>query len=134
VGHTHNAFVMETLIDELAARAKMDPIAYRRKLLKPDAKKVRAALDLLDQQSAAWRNSLPKGHAAGISCHESFGTAVAGAVDVSIEDKRPRIHRATVAVDCGLAVNPLTIESQFQGGIGFGLTQLMAKGAITFKD
>ncbi|HEY5074369.1 MAG TPA: xanthine dehydrogenase family protein molybdopterin-binding subunit [Pyrinomonadaceae bacterium] len=133
VGHTHNAFVMETLIDELATRAKVDPIAYRRKLLKPDAKKVRAALDLLDQQSA-WRTTLPKGHAVGISCHECFGTAVACAVDVSIENKRPKIHRATVAVDCGLAVNPLTIESQFQGGIGFGVTQLMAQGAITLKD
>jgi len=133
VGHTHNAFVMETLIDELAARAKMDPIAYRRKLLKPEAKKLIAVLDLLDQQSA-WRNSLPKGHAAGIACHECFGTGVACAVDVSIENSRPKIHRATIAVDCGLAVNPLTIESQFQGGIGFGLTQLMAGGAITFKD
>jgi isoquinoline 1-oxidoreductase beta subunit len=134
VGHTHNAFVMETLVDELATRAKMDPIAYRRKLLKPDAKKLRAALDLMDQESAAWRNRLPKGHAVGIACHESFGTAVACAVDVSIENKRPKINRVTVAVDCGLAVNPLTIESQFQGGIGFGITQLMAKGAITFKN
>ncbi|HKB68704.1 MAG TPA: xanthine dehydrogenase family protein molybdopterin-binding subunit [Pyrinomonadaceae bacterium] len=133
VGNTHTAFVMETLIDELATRAKMDPIAYRRKLLKPEAKKLRAVLDLLEQQST-WRKNLPKGHAAGISCHECFGTAVACAVDVSIENKRPKIHRATIAVDCGLAVNPLTIENQFQGGVGFGVTQLMAKGAITFKD
>ena len=134
VGNTHTAFVMETLIDELATRAKIDPIVYRRKLLKPEAKKLRAALDLLDEKSAPWRNKLPKGHASGISCHESFDTAVACAVDVSIENKRPRIHRATVAVDCGLAVNPLTIESQFQGGVGFGLTQLMTKGAITLAD
>jgi isoquinoline 1-oxidoreductase beta subunit len=133
VGHTHNAFVMETLIDELATRAKIDPIAYRRKLLKPDAKKLRSVLDLLDRESG-WRNSLPKGHAAGIAIHECFETAVACAVDVSVENKRPKIHRATVAVNCGLAVNPLTIESQFQGGLGFGLTQLMAGGAITFKD
>lgn len=134
VGHTHTAFVMETLIDELATRAKADPIAYRRKLLKADAKKLRAALDLLDQKTISWRNRLPKGRAVGISCHECFGTAVACAVEVSIENKRPRIHRATVAVDCGLAVNPLTIESQFQGGLGFGISQLMANGAITFKD
>lgn len=51
-----------------------------------------------------------------------------------IENKRPKIHRVVVALDCGLAVNPLTIESQFQGGIAFGLTQLVAKGAITLKD
>lgn len=134
VGHTHNAFVMETLIDELATRVKMDPIAYRRKLLKPEAKKLRSVLDLLDEKSASWRNSLPKGHAAGISCHEAFDTAVACAVDVSIENKRPKIHRATVAANCGVAVNPLTIESQFQGGLGFGISQLMAQGAITLKN
>jgi isoquinoline 1-oxidoreductase subunit beta len=134
VGHTHNAFVMETLVDELALRAKIDPIAYRRKLLKPDAKKLRAALDLMDEKSAPWRTKLPKGHALGISCHESFGTGVACAVDVSIENKRPKIHRVTIAVDPGLAVNPLTIESQFQAGVAFGVTQLMAKGAITLKD
>jgi isoquinoline 1-oxidoreductase beta subunit len=134
VGHTHNAYVMETLIDELALRAKIDPIAYRRKLLKPDAKKLRAALDLMDEKSAPWRTTLPKGHALGISCHESFGTGVACAVDVSIENKRPKIHRVTIAVDPGLAVNPLTVESQFQAGVAFGVTQLMAKGAITLKD
>jgi isoquinoline 1-oxidoreductase subunit beta len=133
VGHTHTAFVMETLIDELATRAKVDPIAYRQKLLKPDAKKLHSVLELLDEKSG-WRKVLPKGRAAGIACHESFDTAVACAVEVSIENKRPRIHRATVAVNCGLAVNPLTIESQFQGGLGFGLTQLMTKGAITLKD
>ena len=134
VGHTHTAFVMETLIDELATRAKMDPIAYRRKLLKPDAKKLRAALNLLEEKSAPWRTKLPKGHAAGVACHEAFDTGVACAVDVSIENNRPRIHRVTVAVDAGLAVNPLTIESQFQAGVTFGLSQLMAKGAITLKD
>jgi isoquinoline 1-oxidoreductase beta subunit len=134
VGHTHTAFVMETLIDELAARARMDPIAYRRKLLRPDAKKVRAALDLMEEKSAAWRRKLPRNHAVGIACHESFETAVACAVDVSIENSRPRIHRATVAIDAGLVVNPLTIESQCQGGLVFGLSQLMANGAITLND
>src|SRR5918993_3838818 len=134
VGHTHSAYVMETLIDELAARAKVDPIAYRRKLLKPEAKKLRSALDLMDERSAAWRRRLAKGHAVGFSCHESFGTGVACAVEVSLANKRPRIHRATVAVDCGIAVNPLTVESQFQAGVAFGLSQLMAKGAVTLKD
>lgn len=133
VGHTHNAFVMETLIDELTARAKADPIAYRRKLLKGDAGKLHRTLNLMDEKSA-WRHSLPKGHAWGAACHESFGTGVACVTDVSIENGRPRIHRATIAVDCGLAVNPLTIEAQFQAGVAFGLSQLMAKGAITLKE
>jgi isoquinoline 1-oxidoreductase beta subunit len=134
VGHTHNAYVMETLIDELAARAKVDPIAYRRKLLKPDATTLVAALGLMEEKSAAWRRALARNHAVGIACHESFDTAVACAVDVSIENGRPRIHRVTVAVDPGLAVNPLTIESQCQGGVAFGVSQLVAHGAITLKD
>lgn len=134
VGHTHTAYVMETLIDELASRAKMDSIAYRRKLLKAEAKKLRNALDLMAEKSAAWRKELPKGHAAGIACHEAFGTGVACAAEVSIENGRPRIHRVTVAVDCGVAVNPLTVESQFQAGMCFGVSQLVAKGAITLKD
>jgi len=133
VGNSHNSFVMETLIDELAARGRIDPIAYRLKLLDAGAKKQRAVLALL-QEKSGWRNSLPPGHAAGIACTEYYGTAVACAADVSIENKRPRIHRVTIAIHCGLAVNPLTIESQCQGGVGFGLTQLMAKGAITLKD
>jgi isoquinoline 1-oxidoreductase subunit beta len=133
VGHTHNAFVMETLIDELATRAKADPIAYRLKLLSPGAKKLRACLTLL-QENTAWHNSVPRNHAVGVACHESFETGLACAVEVSIENKRPRIHRATIAVDPGFAVNPLTIESQMQGGVSFGITQLMPKGAITLKD
>lgn len=134
VGHTHNAFVMETLIDELAARAKMNPIAYRLKLLKPDAGKLRRSLALAAEKSIAWRGKLPKGHAWGAACHECFGTGVACVADVSVENGRPRVHRVTVAVDCGLAVNPLTIEAQFQAGVVFGLSQLMSKGAITLKD
>src|SRR3989454_4514641 len=89
VGNTHTAFVMETLVDELAARARVDPITYRRKLLKAEAKKLRNALDLMDEKSAAWRTKLPRGHALGVASHECFGTAVACAVEVSIENKRP---------------------------------------------
>lgn len=133
VGHTHSAFVMETLVEELATRAKIDPIAYRRKLLKPEAKKLHSVLNLLEAKTA-WRRRVPRGHAVGFACHESFGTGVACAVDVSIKDKRPKIHRVTIAVDCGLAVNPLSVESQFQAGVAFGLSQLMAKGAVTLKD
>jgi isoquinoline 1-oxidoreductase subunit beta len=133
VGHTHTTFVIETLVDELAMRAAMDPVAYRLKLVRPDAGKIRSALTLL-RETAGWRHGVPQGHAVGIACVECFGTAVACAADVSIEGDRPRIHRVTIAVNCGMVVNPLTVESQFQGGVGFGVTQLMAKGAITLKD
>jgi isoquinoline 1-oxidoreductase beta subunit len=133
VGYSHNTFVVETLIDELALRANADPIAYRLKLVDANAKRQRAALALLNEKSG-WRNALPSNHACGIALSEYHETASACAADVSIEDGRPRIHRVSVAVACGLAVNPMTIENQFQGGLAFGVTQLMAKGAITLKD
>jgi isoquinoline 1-oxidoreductase subunit beta len=89
---------------------------------------------LLSEKSAAWLNRVSRDHAVGVACNEYHGTAVACAVDVSIESKRPRIHRATVALHCGTAVSPLSVEAQFQGGFVFGLTQLMARGAITLKN
>jgi len=88
----------------------------------------------MEEKSAGWRRSIRRNHAVGIACHESFDTGVACAVDVSIENGHPRIHRATVAVDLGMAVNPLTIESQCQGGLAFGMSQLVPHGAITLKD
>ena len=133
VGYSHNTFVVETLIEELALRAKVDPIAYRLKLLDPNAKRQRAVLTLLNAKSG-WRNALARGHACGVALSEYRETASACAADVSIEGGRPRIHRVSVAVACGRAVNPMTIENQFQGGLAFGVTQLMAKGAITLKD
>ncbi len=133
VGNTHTAFVMETLMDELAARAQADPFEYRRKLLDPKAAKLRNALDLLEEKSA-WRNQLSPGHACGLACHYSFETGVACIAEVSIENQRPRVHRVAVAVDSGLAVNPLTIESQMQGGMTFGISQIVPGGAITLKD
>ena len=80
------------------------------------------------------RTSLPAGHAVGYACSEYNNTACACAAELSIVNGRPKIHRVTVTVHCGLAVNPLTVESQFQGGIGFGLTQVMPRGAITLKE
>jgi isoquinoline 1-oxidoreductase beta subunit len=133
VGMTHNAFVMETLIDELAVGAKIDPITYRLALLRPDAKKLRNPLVLLDEKTRGWRFTVPRTHAVVIACNEYHETGVACAVEVSIENNRPRIHRATVTADVGMSINPLTLEGQFQGGIVFGLSQLMAKGAVTFR-
>src|SRR5260370_34094906 len=100
---------MERLVDELAERAKMEPIAYRLRLLAADAKKLRAPLMVLQERTATWRHNLPRGHAAGVACSEYHETGVACAVDVSIENNRPRIHRAAAAIDVGVAVDPSTI-------------------------
>jgi hypothetical protein len=76
--------VLETLVDGLAMRAHADPIAYRLRLLQREALRLRGALELLDRVSD-WRCRLPRGHAAGIACVEYEGTAVALALDVTLE-------------------------------------------------
>ncbi len=131
VGHSHTAFVMETLVDELARAAGVDPVAYRRRLLVGHPRHL-GVLELAAQKSG-WGGPLPAGRARGIAVHESFGSYVAQVAEVSLEAGRIRVHRVTCAIDCGIAVNPLTIEAQMESGIAFGLGAAL-HGAITFKD
>lgn len=134
VGSTHTAFVMETLIDEAAHAAGMDPVAYRKKLI--DAKHTRhhAALDLAVAKSGYGKKKLPKGHAYGVAVHESFNSVIAYVVEASIKDGAPRLHKVTAGVHCNLAVNPLTIEAQIQGAALMGLGTTLPGAAITLKD
>ena len=132
VGHTHTAFVMETLIDELAAAAKQDPIAYRLALLDHKHARHRAVLNLVRDKSG-WGKPLPAGRARGVAVHESFETVCAHVVEVSVENNQIRVHRVTSAIDCGTAVNPLTVEAQVQSAMVYGLTAALY-GRITLKD
>jgi isoquinoline 1-oxidoreductase beta subunit len=131
VGHSHSAFVMETMIDELAANAGKDPVAYRRQLLAKHPRLVET-LDLAASK-AGWGSALPKGRARGIAVHESFGTVCAQVAEVSLEGNAVKVHRVVAAFDCGLVVNPLTVEAQVQSAIAYGLSAAL-HGKITFKD
>ena len=134
VGNTHTAYVMETLIDEAASAAKIDPVEFRMSRL--DAKKHarhRAALKLAVDKSG-YPKPLPEGRAWGVAVHESFGTVVAHVVEVSIENGRPKVHRVTAGVHANRIVNPLTAEAQIQGGAVFGIGMTMPGFAITLKD
>jgi isoquinoline 1-oxidoreductase beta subunit len=132
VGHTHTAFVMETLIDEMAAAARQDPIAYRLALLDSKHARHRAVLTLVRERSG-WDKPPPKGHGRGVAVHESFGSVCAHVVEVSVQDKRIRVHRVTSAIDCGTAVNPLTIEAQVQSAMVYGLSAALY-GKITLAN
>lgn len=120
VGHSHTAFVMEGLIDELALAAKQDPVAYRRALLKDHPRHL-GALNLAAEK-AGWGTPLAAGRARGIALHESFGSIVAQVAEVSVQDGQIRVHRVTCAVDCGIAVNPAGIAAQLESGVAFGLS------------
>jgi isoquinoline 1-oxidoreductase beta subunit len=134
VGSTHTAFVMETLIDEAAHAAKMDPVAYRKKLLGEKGKRHMAALDLAVAKSGYGKKALPKGQAWGVAVHESFNTVIAYVVVASIKDGTPKLHQVTAGVHCNQPVNPLTIEAQIQGAALMGLGMTLPGAAITFKD
>jgi isoquinoline 1-oxidoreductase beta subunit len=134
VGSTHTAFVMETLIDEAAHVAKMDPVAYRKKLLGAEHTRQLAALELAVARSGYGKKALPKGRAWGVALHESFNSVVAYVVEASIVDGAPKLHRVTAGVHCNLAVNPLTIEAQVQGAVLMALGTTLPGAAITLKD
>jgi isoquinoline 1-oxidoreductase beta subunit len=133
VGHTHTAFVMETLVDEIARTVGADPFDYRRKALAKHPRHL-AALDLVKRKSGYGTRRLPAGHAFGVAVHESFDTVVAYVVEASIEGGRPVLHRVTGAVHCNLAVNPRSIEAQVQGGLLMGLGMTLPGAGITLKD
>jgi isoquinoline 1-oxidoreductase beta subunit len=129
VNNSFNAFAVETFVDELAAAAKVDPFEYRRGLL-ANAPRHRGVLELAAAK-AGWGTPLAAGRARGIAVHKSFESFVAQVAEVSVSPAgEVRVHRVVCAVDCGMTVNPDTIEAQMQSGIVFGLTAAL-KGAIT---
>jgi isoquinoline 1-oxidoreductase beta subunit len=134
VGSTHTAFVMETLLDEIARATKQDPVAYRMQLFGDKHYRHRAALQLAVDKSGYGKKSLPAGRAWGVAVHESFDSVVAYVVEVSVKAGQPALHRVTAGVHCNLAVNPRTVEAQVQGAAVMGLSMCLAGSAITLKD
>ena len=134
VGSTHTAFVMETLIDEIARRTQQDPVAYRLGLLGDRHPRHRAALQLAVDRSGYGTRELAAGRAWGVAMHESFRSIVAYVVEASVQDGRPVLHQVTAGVHCNLAVNPRTVEAQVQGAAVMGLSMCLPGAAITLKD
>ena len=120
VGHSHNAFFSESFIDELAHAAGRDPLRFRLDLL--TTKPRHAAVLTLAAQKAGWGQPLPAGRARGLALHESFDTIVAQVVEVSIVDKRPRVHRVVCALDCGVVVHPQGAAQQVESSVIYGLS------------
>jgi isoquinoline 1-oxidoreductase beta subunit len=132
VGPSHNVFVTESFLDELAVAAKQDPVTYRRTLL-AKAPRAKGVLDLAAQK-AGWGQPLPKGVGRGVSVQHAFATYVAQVAEVEVSrDGAVRVRRVVCAVDCGTVVNPDTVRAQIQSGIMFGLTAALY-GEITLKD
>jgi isoquinoline 1-oxidoreductase beta subunit len=120
VGHSHNAFIAESFIDELAFEARRDPVEFRHEWLVHSPRHL-AVLNLAAEK-AGWGGRLPGGRARGIAPHESFGSIVAQVAEVSLQAGVPRVHRVVCAIDCGTVVNPQLVVQQLEGAVMFALS------------
>ena len=124
-------FASECFIDELAAAAGKDPLAYRLHLLAKDedvkffdaawrTARMRGVLQMAAEKSG-WRKPLPSGQFRGVACFGCFGTYMAEIVEISMENEQPRVHRVVAVMDCGQVINPGILEQQMQGGVIYAL-------------
>lgn len=135
VGPTHNVFVVESFIDELAVKAQRDPYDYRRQLLGSQPR----ALGVIDRAARefGWNKALKPSRKGmrvgrGISVQFAFGSYVAQIAEVEVDEKNNvRVVRVVCAIDCGHVVNPDTIRAQMEGGIIFAASAALW-GEITF--
>lgn len=133
VGHTHTAYVMESMMDVAANAAGRDPVEFRLAYLtgSKDAERKAGVLKLAAEKGN-W-GSAPEGRTQGIAVHKSFGSFVAEVVEISKTDGAVKVEKVTCAVDCGIAVNPDVVVAQMEGGIGYGLGHVM-RDEITLTD
>ncbi len=132
VGHSLNQFIVETVVDELAAQRQEDPAVFRRRHLQEQPLWL-AVLDDVVAKSG-WNTPAPEGRFRGLAIGKPFGSIVAQVVELSVEnDTDMHLHKITASVDCGWAVNPDTIEAQLQSGILYALTAA-AFGEITLTN
>ena len=132
VGPSHTVFVVESFVDELAAAAQQDPVAYRRVLL-DKSPRAKAVLELAAEKSG-WGKELPPRAGRGVSLQFVFGTYMAQVAEVEVvSDGTVSVRRVVCAVDCGTVINPDTVEAQIQGAIMFGITAALY-GEITLAQ
>jgi isoquinoline 1-oxidoreductase beta subunit len=119
VGYSHNTFMTESFIDELANAAGKDPVEFRRTLL---AKNPRM-LDVLNLavEKSGYGKPLPAGHFHGVGVVDNIGSFNAQVAEISITGGKLKVHKVTCAIDCGVVINPAIVEQQVQSGIVFGL-------------
>src|SRR6202048_1489878 len=104
VGPSHNVFVIESFMDELAAAAKQDAVAYRLALL-DKAPRAKAVLELAAQK-AGWGQPLPKGSGRGVSLQHAFATYMAMVADVEVaKGGTGRVRRGARAGSCSRVVH-----------------------------
>jgi isoquinoline 1-oxidoreductase subunit beta len=134
VNHSHNPFMIEGFLDELARSARQDPFQFRRAMLQHDSEGARRQLAVLDllAEKADWQHP-PSGRSFGISAFGAFGSFIGTVVEVSVQGHVVTVHRVVTAIDCGVAVDPDNIKAQLEGGMVYGLTAAL-RGEITLQN
>jgi isoquinoline 1-oxidoreductase beta subunit len=146
VEHSTSGFVVESFIDELAAAAGQDPLAFRLKLIGGDRKILRfgeekePSLDTarlkgvlqLAAEKAGWGNSLPKGQGRGIAAFYSFNSYTAAVAEASVQNGSVKVRRLVYAVDCGRPINPDGVRAQVESAAIYGLSAAL-HDAITIS-
>ena len=120
VSHNMNAFANESFIDELAAAAKQDPVAYRMSMLQGQPRFLNVLK--LAAEKSGWGTAAAAGRSRGVALMEGYDTYMAQVAEISMVGGEPRVHRVTVVADLGRMVNPDTVEAQIQSSIIFGLS------------
>ena len=128
-GHGPNNFVLECFVDELAAAAKRDPVAYRRSMLRSDTR----ALNVLNlvAEKGGWERTSPQGVTRGVALAKAFGGYIAAVAEVSVRGGTLNVHRLTMAVDCGRLLDPGIAASNIEGGAVWGLSAMQTE--VTFE-
>ena len=108
----------EAFIDELAGAAEQDPLDYRLALLTEQQGAVLRRV----REMSGWQGPKVGDRGYGVAFIRSFGSTAAAVVEVSLERGRPKVHQVWCAVDCGIPVNPGSVEAQAQGGLYWGLS------------
>jgi isoquinoline 1-oxidoreductase beta subunit len=123
----------ELVVDQLAARMHLDPVAFRRQYLKDS--RLLAVLNKA-AQVGNWGASLPKGMAQGVGVHSEYQAAIACLVEIDCTPATvnrqipdavtgPRVTKALIVVDPGFAINPRGLEAQMIGGMNDGIAHAL---------
>jgi isoquinoline 1-oxidoreductase beta subunit len=132
VGGGYTKFAIETFIEEVAAAAGKDPIAFRMQLLAKDPRGqavLREAMAMSD-----WSSPRPAGRALGIAYSDIWETYCAMVAEVSVDRKtgKVNVHEVWSAVDTGVALQPRNVRAQIESSVVFGLSGLREK--LLYKE
>jgi isoquinoline 1-oxidoreductase beta subunit len=132
VNESHNPFMLEGFMDEIAHQSGQDPYQFRRSMLQhPEARRLLGVLDAVAEKGG-WGKAKP-GHALGIAAFEAFGSYIGSVVEVTVKDKAITLHKVVTVIDCGVAVHPDNIRAQLAGGMVYGLAAVL-RGEITLNN